>query len=592
MKAAKKAICMILTLILALSCFAIVSSAASSTPLPSEVGSVLTSGTYTVSSSMTISALIRSGQSALEIAPGATVTIELKNYARLTLQGGSASFAMGAGAGIRVPEGSTLYITGYGSLTAIGGDAAKGFNGLDGNDGETYGPDGIDWGYSGYGGSGGEGGGGAGAGIGGKGGNGGQGGEYAGGVNSIDGTPDDIVSGLNGGKGGNGENGETMGTVIVIGRGVTLDVRGGKAAANGVCGKNGANSRYVGTTFSDNSFGGGGGAGSGGFGGGAASDIGGGGFGGGGGGAGGSGAAVSNIYSSLTTDNKTGMGAGYSETGVYPDLPTPILYGDATWYGGLAGYCGKSGVKGGDGFYAVHNHSFATAWTYNETAHWHVCEAANCIIGSDYADCNDPDAAYGAHINMEDGVCDTCGYIDAAVKSLYDAQTAAINEVKKAAGSDPSDTVAAMLASATASIRAIKNIDDIETVKFFAISTITSLQIAENSAAALASVQEELEETNQKLDNIETELSGTKDEIAKLTELLNKALEALAENEAPETPTTPDTPAAPETPTTPDTPDTPDEPASDVCAKCGRSHANNFFGKILCFFYRFFDLFR
>ena len=38
------------------------------------------------------------------------------------------------------------------------------------------------------------------------------------------------------------------------------------------------------------------------------------------------------------------------------------------------------------------------------------------------------------------------------------------------------------------------------------------------------------------------------------------------------------------------TPTEPTEP--DVCEKCGRSHADNFFGRIVCFFYRVINWFR
>lgn len=106
-----------------------------------------------------------------------TVYIYVPEGVTLTCTGGNAKGASGAGAGIELPEGQTLYIVGSGTVRATGGNAANGGNGKDG-DNADYGW-GWDYYYSGRGGTGGYGGGGAGAGIGTCGGNGGDAGKGA-----------------------------------------------------------------------------------------------------------------------------------------------------------------------------------------------------------------------------------------------------------------------------------------------------------------------------------------------------------------------------------------------------------------------------
>ncbi len=659
MKTAKKAICMILTLVMALSCFVYPASAEGTVPLPATAGSVLTSGTYTVTGHRMIMATI--GQSGLEIAPEATVTIILQDGAWLDITGGDSLSVAPAGAGIHVPEGSTLIVKGSGKLTAIGGDAFCGYNGGSGFSGQSHYSN-TDWAYGGYGGYGGKGGGGAGAGIGGIGGRGGNGGESANAVFSNDGAPAAFVNGPAGGKGSDGAVGTSMGTVIVYGNAITVEATGGKAAVNGRCGTNGSNSYYGGSTLGDCSFGGGGGAGSGGLGGGAAADIGGGGGGGAGGGAGGGGAAISDHFYSFETDDESGMGGGYIIAGEYPGNLKPVTVDGEKVYGGAAGACGENGKKGGDGTY--HLHFFESTWSCDETAHWHACQTENCCFEGDYSAC--AEASYGEHTGMEDGICDTCEYIDTALRVLYLARIKAIDEITAAAGQNPSDAVQALVDAAKDAVNTIQNTDDIQAVMFFAVSSITSLLSAENAAGELAAVKNDLagmkqtlesvtkeltfsnqnqealkkdlaaaneelaalkksltdsnqnqadlkdaldeanseleamkealtesnqnqnslkdalDEANRKLDGMETELSQTKEELAKLSDLLGKALEALENGGASD---------KPDEPGSPDEPAEPDEPASGVCARCGHAHADNFFGKIVCFFNRVSDMF-
>lgn len=58
-----------------------------------------------------------------------------------------------------------------------------------------------------------------------------------------------------------------------------------------------------------------------------------------------------------------------------------------------------------------HSHSWATAWTSDANGHWHACTASGCGI-TDYANCGETGAAYGAHVydNDQDKTCNTCGY--------------------------------------------------------------------------------------------------------------------------------------------------------------------------------------
>ena len=105
---------------------------------------------------------------------GNRVVINIPEGASLTVTGGNGDARSGAGAGICVPSDMTLYITGKGTLTATGGNAANGRNGDDGQD-ATWSDKGDNHHKNGGGGNGGRGGGGAGAGIGGYGGRGGYG---------------------------------------------------------------------------------------------------------------------------------------------------------------------------------------------------------------------------------------------------------------------------------------------------------------------------------------------------------------------------------------------------------------------------------
>ena len=99
-----------------------------------------------------------------------TVYLYVPSGVTVTCIGANATGATGAGAGIELASGNTLYLLGGGTINAIGGNAANGGNGGNGTNA------GGEWDKStitGTGGNGGNGGGGAGAGIGTRGGNGG-----------------------------------------------------------------------------------------------------------------------------------------------------------------------------------------------------------------------------------------------------------------------------------------------------------------------------------------------------------------------------------------------------------------------------------
>ena len=145
---------------------------------------------YYVSEDLTFTNTINGpGQgSGMYVQEGRTVNLYIPAGVTLTVKGADANGTKGAGAGILLPEGSTLNVIGNGTLKATGGNAAdgeKGGNGTDaiftpdedGDEGEA-----DEWAWllgskitAGRGGYGGYGGGGAGAGIGTAGGNGGEG---------------------------------------------------------------------------------------------------------------------------------------------------------------------------------------------------------------------------------------------------------------------------------------------------------------------------------------------------------------------------------------------------------------------------------
>ena len=218
-----------------------------------------------------------------------TVYLYIPSGKTITCTGANASGATGAGAGIELTEGNTLYLIGSGSLVATGGNATNGTNGTNG--GNAY-FNTQTWVRSGDGGRGGNGGGGGGAGIGTRGGTGGTGG--AGGA----GRQEDYneTTGNVGSYGQNGGTAAAMGTLYIYDGSQALTpqtaIQGGSQGTSGGNGGAGGTDtiEYHGVYFW--TAGGGGGGAGGGFGG-AASNIGTGGPGGGGGGGGASGSIAS-----------------------------------------------------------------------------------------------------------------------------------------------------------------------------------------------------------------------------------------------------------------------------------------------------------
>ena len=253
--------------------------------------------------------------SGLTIGSGATVYIYIPKGVTLTAQGGNASGQTGAGAGIHLPQNSTLYLLGEGELKAYGGHAANGCNGSQGQGGNWTGS--ISGNYGGNGGNGGAGGGGAGAGIGtcgAKGGNGGSGGRTP--VYSCK-----TGAGVPGEPGSSGGTALPMGTLIVAKEFGNLHAVGGDAGSYGGSGGPKSNDGFYHQTGSYNySMAGGGGGGGGGFGGGA-KGIGTGGPGGGGGG-GGSGGSTDHDWKDFRRAGSYGGYGGQNANGSWASRGT------------------------------------------------------------------------------------------------------------------------------------------------------------------------------------------------------------------------------------------------------------------------------
>lgn len=168
------------------------------------------------------------GQSGLRVAENAIVFIYVGNDQHLVVRGGDAEGTSPAGAGIEVPESSTLYLLGTGWVECYGGKSGEGVAGLAGekgvvNDGSLFSTKHY---HSGRGGNGGNGGGGAGAGIGGRGGQGGRGGVGGESV-ELEQSGTNKKEGNAGGVGGNSESGANCGKVYVVGN-ITVNAFSGE----------------------------------------------------------------------------------------------------------------------------------------------------------------------------------------------------------------------------------------------------------------------------------------------------------------------------------------------------------------------------
>ena len=217
-------------------------------------GRELASGTYEINESFAFVAPPM--ESALKIAEGATVTLNIPVDVAVTLRGGDAFEVWGAGAGIEVPADATLKVTGAGQLVAYGGKGANGCDGMAGGNGSADGSGSF---TSGAGGAGGWGGGGAGAGIGGHGASGG-GGNGGASVTSCNWEHTDL-DGNAGSNGGAGKNGGTCGAVSIEGTAKVFAYGGAAGDAADAGGAAGTRSWGEGSTYWFCAFGGGGGGG-------------------------------------------------------------------------------------------------------------------------------------------------------------------------------------------------------------------------------------------------------------------------------------------------------------------------------------------
>ena len=246
-------------------------------------GYALSTGRYYITKDLTFSNN-KIGGSGISINSDATVHIYVPQGVTFTAIGHDASGQDGAGAGILLPQGSTLFLEGNGTVVAKGGRAANGGNGGNGTDGTKT----NFHMRGGHGGSGGDGGGGAGAGIGTSGGTGGKG---ANGVTSRSECHyTSNQEGVAGNQGNRGGNAAAMGTLFVYSGGVQVNATGGDKGSGGSGGSKGWYMERNTGEYNQHASGGGGGGG--GAGGGSAEGIGTGGPGGGGGGSGAAGSCT------------------------------------------------------------------------------------------------------------------------------------------------------------------------------------------------------------------------------------------------------------------------------------------------------------
>ena len=309
-------------------------------------GKTLTSGYYYVTKDIEFSN--GNCNDGITIAPGAIVHIYIPRGVTLTATGGDASGRDGAGAGIYLPEGSSLFLDGKGKVIATGGNAANGSNGSNGGNASADDSN-KNWIHPGDGGAGGNGGGGAGAGIGTRGGRGGAGGSGVG-KGTIRSYAATNFDGVSGNSGGTGETASSMGNLYVDkNSGISVTANGGKAGtANGNAGSTGSYHLHKGTTW-DHSIGGGSGGGGGGFGG-KASNI---GTGGPGGGGGGSGSSGTTRYGSkwksgwFSVGSKGGSGGQNGDGGWASGASDAVYNGDRGWESGDNRASGGSGGSRG-----------------------------------------------------------------------------------------------------------------------------------------------------------------------------------------------------------------------------------------------------
>lgn len=294
---------------------------------------------YTVDNNITITSM--GGRPALAVEPGKKAILEVARGKTLTVNGGDGTYDQPSYPAILVPEGSTLYIVGEGTLDLKGGDASHGQDGGNGGNGR------YDKGcYAGKGGKGGNGGSGGSPAIGGRGGVGGAGSEGPDGPAPGNRDLSPCYDGNSATTpGGNGTPGTGMGTVIIAGS-VYVKTQAGRGGNGGKGGSEGSLARNGGDKICGGGGGGGGGGGYPAF-----LTIGGGGAGGGAGGAGGSGGMYwKNEGFPYAGGGKGGSGYETGGTGSQtggPSKATGCRFGEKT---------GGSGAGGGSAGSLTVNH--------------------------------------------------------------------------------------------------------------------------------------------------------------------------------------------------------------------------------------------
>ena len=322
------------------------------------------------------------GNSGLKI--HGTVYLYIPTGLTITCEGANADGRTGAGAGIELASGNTLYIIGGGTVNATGGNAANGRNGENGGD-ASWSNDSYT--YVGNGGAGGNGGGGAGAGIGTRGGTGGTGGAGGAGHNAS-GDYWENTNAVDGSAGETGGTGGAMGTLYVA-NGITVNAVGGNYEGLSAGSPGNYGSSYIANEDSYNYAMSGGAGGAGGGFGGAAANIGTGGPGGGAGGGGSSGSRkwsgwgyyrvgcnggfggyngglsskASNASDYTMTGTQSYGGSSFSDRGREYDS-------DSEYYNTKGDYTGRGGSSGNGGNAASAGTQNAGNLTYTITYHW------------------------------------------------------------------------------------------------------------------------------------------------------------------------------------------------------------------------------
>lgn len=241
-----------------------VSNQSSLTYTTLNAGMVLSTGTYYINTSQTITNGAAGGHG-ISIADNATVYLRLVGSSRttgpvLTVTGGAGSGTTAGGTGIHVPETAKLIIEGVGSVRAYGGKGGDPTSATAGTKGDAYYDSSVQV-WAGKGGNGGSGGGSPGNGIGGAAGYGGTGGIGGAGDSTQPHRPGTYQGrrGAAGGSGGVGGTGASAGTVIFKGNVAVSGSAGAKSSNVSADGGGASYANHVIGAYKHTAGGGGGG---------------------------------------------------------------------------------------------------------------------------------------------------------------------------------------------------------------------------------------------------------------------------------------------------------------------------------------------